>query len=134
MEDLLERVMQSPRPSAAPKFPLVRRRDRTRILTPPRAPTRDIDINVYLRVDDAGRALDSLQELGVRRLTTISGRRSNVTARHGCTGTRFPSTSSSGIWSFTRAVKRRRQYALLDHTIDVLSPEDLIVLQGRLRP
>ena len=31
----------------------------------PARPTYDIDINVYLRVDDAGRALDSLRELGV---------------------------------------------------------------------
>ena len=91
-------------------------------------PTRDIDINVYLRVDDAGRALDSLQGLGVPEAN--DAQRAEI-QRSGQTRLYWDEVPLDlFFWNLdfhASCCERRRQYALLDHTIDVLSPEDLIV-------
>jgi hypothetical protein len=90
--------------------------------------TRDIDINVYLRVDDAWRALDSLQELGVPE---ASDAQQAEIQRDGQTRLYWDEIPLDlFFWNLdfhASCCRRRRQYALLDHTIDVLSPEDLIV-------
>ena len=91
-------------------------------------PTRDIDINVYLRVADAGRALDSLQELGVPEAN--DAQRAKI-QRDGQTRLYWDDVPLDlFFWNLefhASCCRRRRQYTLLDHTIDVLSPEDLIV-------
>lgn len=91
-------------------------------------PTRDIDINVYLRVDDAGRALDSLQELGVSEAN--AAQRAEI-QRDGQTRLYWDEVPLDlFFWNLefhASCCARRRHYPLLDHTIDVLSPEDLVV-------
>jgi len=91
-------------------------------------PTRDIDINIYLRVDDAERALDSLQELGVPEAN--DDQRAKI-QRDGQARLYWDEVPLDlFFWNLefhASCCKRRRQYGLLDHTIDVLSPEDLIV-------
>ena len=90
--------------------------------------TRDIDINIYLKVDDAERALCSLQELGVPKASKNQKeeiRRSGHTRLH---WGEIPLDLFFSNLDFHESCReRRRQYALLDHTIYVLSPEDLIV-------
>lgn len=91
-------------------------------------PTRDIDINVYLGVDDAALALDSLQELGIPEAS--EDQRAQI-RRDGQTRLYWDETPLDlFFWNLdfhASCCERRRQYALLDHTIDVLSPEDLII-------
>jgi hypothetical protein len=91
-------------------------------------PTHDIDINVYLPVDEAGRALDSLQALGVPEAN--DDQRRDI-QRDGQTRLYWDESPLDLFFSnlefHASCCERRRQYALLDHTIDVLSPEDLIV-------
>jgi hypothetical protein len=91
-------------------------------------PTRDIDINVYLRIDEAGRALDSLQELGASEAS--DAQRAEI-QRDGQTRLYWGEIPLDlFFWNLefhASCCERRRQHALLDHTIDVLSPEDLIV-------
>ncbi len=91
-------------------------------------PTRDIDINVYLPVDEAERALDSLQALGVPKAN--HDQRASI-RRDGQTRVYWDeSPLDLFFWNLefhASCRERRRQYPLLDHTIDVLSPEDLIV-------
>jgi hypothetical protein len=91
-------------------------------------PTYDIDINVYLRVDDAGRALDSLQELGVPEAS--DDQRARI-RRDGQTRLYWDDVPLDlFFWNLefhASCCSRRRSHALLDHTIDILSPEDLIV-------
>ena len=91
-------------------------------------PTRDIDINVYLRVDDAGRALDSLKELGVPEANDDQRAKIRRDGQARLYWDEIP--LDLFFWNLDFHVsccERRRQYALLDQTIDVLSPEDLIV-------
>jgi len=90
--------------------------------------TRDIDINVYLRVDNASLALDSLQKLGIPEAS--EAQRTQI-QRDGQTRLYWDETPLDlFFWNLdfhTSCRERRRRFALLDHTIDVLSPEDLIV-------
>ena len=91
-------------------------------------PTRDIDINVYLPVHEAERALDSLQALGVPKANDEQRTRIR---RDGQTRLYWDENPLDLFFSnlefHASCCKRRRRYALLDHTIDILSPEDLIV-------
>jgi hypothetical protein len=90
--------------------------------------TRDIDINIYLPVDDAWRALDSLQELGVPEAD--DAQRAKI-QRDGQTRLYWDDVPLDLFFSnldfHASCCQRRRQYALLGHTVDFLSPEDLIV-------
>jgi hypothetical protein len=91
-------------------------------------PTRDIDINVYLPVDQAERALDSLQALGVPEAN--DDQRSSI-RRDGQTRLYWDENPLDLFFSnlefHASCCERRRQYPLQGHTIDILSPEDLIV-------
>lgn len=90
--------------------------------------TRDIDINIYLRAGDSGRALDSLQRLGVSRAN--DNQRAEI-ERDGQTRLYWDEIPLDlFFWNLqfhASCCERRRQYALQGQTIDVLSPEDLIV-------
>lgn len=91
-------------------------------------PTRDIDINVYLGVDAAERALASLRDVGVPEAN--DDQRARI-QRDGQVRLYWGATPLDlFFWNLefhASCCERRRQVALLDHTIDVLSPEDLIV-------
>jgi hypothetical protein len=65
MEDLLERVIAVAQAFARDEIPHSFGGAIALAYYAPARPTRDVDINVYLRVHDAGRALDCLQKLGV---------------------------------------------------------------------
>jgi hypothetical protein len=90
--------------------------------------THDIDINVYLGVDDADRALESLYALGVP--IASPGQRDDI-RRDGQTRLRWDHIPIDlFFWNldFHRScAERRRLYDLLGREIAVLSPEDLIV-------
>lgn len=90
--------------------------------------THDIDLNVYLGVDDADRALESLQALGVPAASATQ--RADV-RRDGQTRLRWDRIPIDlFFWNldFHRScAERRRGYVLLGREIAVLSPEDLIV-------
>jgi len=90
--------------------------------------THDIDINIYLEVEDAERALVSLQALGVPAAS--EGQRTEI-RRSGQTRLHWGKIPLDLFFSnldFHESCRqRRRQYPLLDHTIYVLSPEDLII-------
>lgn len=90
--------------------------------------TGDIDINVYLAVDAARPALDSLYELGV---LTASEKQLTQIRRSGQTRLFWDEVPLDlFFWNMdfhASCCERRRHYALLEHTIDVLSPEDLVV-------
>ncbi len=91
-------------------------------------PTRDIDINVYLAVGNAGRALDSLHELGVPEADEKQWAKIRSEGQVRLFWDEIP--LDLFFWNLdfhASCCERRRQYTLEDHTIDVLSPEDLIV-------
>lgn len=90
--------------------------------------THDIDINVYLGVDGADRALESLSALGVPEATASQR---EAIRRDGQTRLRWDRIPIDLFFSnldFHRScAERRRPYDLLGRAISVLSPEDLIV-------
>jgi len=90
--------------------------------------TQDIDVNVYLRSDRADGALDSLRDLGVPVAT--DAQREEI-RRRGQTRLRWDGVPLDlFFWNLdfhASCLARRRAHALLEHTIDVLGPEDLIV-------
>jgi hypothetical protein len=91
-------------------------------------PTRDIDINVYLGVDESERALASLHALGVPEPS--ADQRAQV-ARDGQTRLFWDEVPLDLFFAnldFHRHCReRRRRLPLQGHRIDVLSAEDLIV-------
>ena len=128
MEDLLEKVIEIARAFGRAEIPYSFGGAIALGYYASARPTRDIDINVYLRVDDAGRALDSLQALGVPEAN--DDQRAKI-QRDGQTRLYWDEIPLDlFFWNLefhASCCKRRRQHALLDHTIEVLSPEDLIV-------
>jgi hypothetical protein len=90
--------------------------------------THDIDVNVYLDVDRAGRALDALSALGVP--PADAAQREEI-RRRGQTRLRWEGVpldlffANLAFHASCRA--RTRRHVLMDRTIDVLGPEDLIV-------
>jgi hypothetical protein len=128
MEDLLERVTAIAQAFCRAEIPHSFGGAIALAYYAPARPTRDIDINIYLRVDQAGRALDSLQELGVPEAN--DDQRGKI-QRDGQTRLYWDEVPLDlFFWNLefhASCCKRRRQYLLLDQRIDVLSPEDLIV-------
>ena len=128
MEDLLERVIAIAQAFGRAEIPHSFGGAIALGYYAPARPTRDIDVNVYLRVEDAGRALDSLQELGIPEAN--DDQRAKI-RRDGQTRLYWDEVPLDlFFWNLefhASCCERRRQYALLDHTIDILSPEDLIV-------
>jgi hypothetical protein len=90
--------------------------------------THDIDLNVYLGVDDADRALASLHALGIPDAS--ASQRADI-LRDGQTRLRWDRIPIDLFFSnldFHRScAERRRRFDLLGREIAVLSPEDLIV-------
>ncbi len=90
--------------------------------------TRDIDINVYLAVEDAGHALDALHELGVSEATP--GQRAQI-QRDGQTRLHWDDVPLDlFFWNLdfhASCLERKREHPLQGHSIFVLSPEDLMV-------
>jgi len=128
MEDLLERVIAIARAFGRAEIPHSFGGAIALGYYASARPTRDIDINVYLEVDDAWRALGSLHELGVPEAN--DDQRAKI-QRDGQTRLYWDDIPLDlFFWNLefhASCRERRRQYALLDHTIDVLSPEDLVV-------
>jgi len=90
--------------------------------------THDIDLNVYLEVSDAGRALETLAELGV---PAPNASQRNDIARRGQTRLRWDGVPLDLFFSnlafHASCAERRRRFELLGQTVDVLSAEDLVV-------
>jgi hypothetical protein len=90
--------------------------------------THDIDLNVYLDVDRAQRALDALCGLGVE--APGAAQRAEI-RRSAQTRLRWDGVPVDlFFWNLdfhASCLARRRPHALLEHAIDVLGPEDLIV-------
>lgn len=90
--------------------------------------THDIDVNVYLDVDRAGRALGALSTLGV---PPASAAQQEEIRRRGQTRLRWDGVPLDLFFAnlaFHASCRgRTRRHVLMDRAIDVLGPEDLIV-------
>ena len=90
--------------------------------------THDIDVNVYLEGERAEPALDALRALGVPAAT--AGQRDEI-RRRGQTRLHWDAVPLDLFFAnlafHASCRERRRPHRLLEHTIDVLGPEDLIV-------
>jgi hypothetical protein len=92
--------------------------------------TRDVDLNVFIPAEDAGRVIDTLMSWGVRfdREPAIASARERGDAR-GYYDDLPVDLFFVSIPLHESAAKRRRQVQLLEREISILSPEDLVVFK-----